>query len=365
MSDVFCVEITSGEVRRVTRGQIDVWGLDWLPEREQIVFSSFTGGPYGLSVVPAAGGTIRRIPVLSEWVRYPTVALETGRLVFEGRRETQDIMKTSIGPGDAGSSSPEPLVVSNRLDNEPALSPDGRQLAFVSTRTGSRELWLCGADGSHPTQLTSIGGEYVSRPVWSANGRRLAFSITGVEAAVYVIETAGGAPRRITPRGQNAMPCSWSADDARVYYAGETAGEWQVWCVDPGGGNAERMTQDGGIAAFESPDGTFLYYMRPDVNGIWRRPIEGGDAGLVIPRMKASFFRFWSVADAGIYYATPEEFRSPVFLERWTGADPVELARIPSYPSAQFSVAPDGNALVFVRSSFLDIDLFLVGNIRL
>jgi dipeptidyl aminopeptidase/acylaminoacyl peptidase len=303
--------------------------------------------------------------VLSEWVRYPSVARDTGRLVFEGRRETQDIMKISVRTGDAGIPAPEPLVVSNRLDCDPALSPDGDHLAFVSTRTGSRELWLCNADGSRPAQLTTIGGDYVSRPVWSENGRRLAFSVAGVESAVYVIEIAGGAPRRITPPGQNALPCSWSRDGSRVYFAGETGGEWQIWSTAPDGGGATQVTTDGGIAAYESRDGNFLYFMRPDVNGIWRRPIDGGGAKRAIPHIKASFFRFWAVAGAGIYYAIPAEAQSPVFLSPWTGAPPREIARIPSYPSARFSVAPDGASLLFVRCDLFDIDLFIVENIRL
>jgi DNA-binding winged helix-turn-helix (wHTH) protein len=74
LSDIFCVNMRDGRLRRLTRGQINIWGLDWNSEGDEIFFSSFAGGPYALSVLSVREETVRRIPIMSEWVCYPTLA---------------------------------------------------------------------------------------------------------------------------------------------------------------------------------------------------------------------------------------------------------------------------------------------------
>jgi Tol biopolymer transport system component/DNA-binding winged helix-turn-helix (wHTH) protein len=164
LSDIFCVNLRDGRVRRLTRGQINIWGLDWNREGDEIYFASFAGGPYSLSVLSVGEGTVRRTPILSEWVRYPTLARAADRLVYESRHEIQNIMELSLTGGGGSAHEAEPLIVSNVLDCEPAWSPDGNEIAFVSTRSGYRELWICERDASHLRQMTALAGMYVTTP---------------------------------------------------------------------------------------------------------------------------------------------------------------------------------------------------------
>jgi Tol biopolymer transport system component/DNA-binding winged helix-turn-helix (wHTH) protein len=360
LSDIFGVSLRDGRIRRLTRGQINIWGLDWNSEGDEIYFSSFAGGPYTLSVVSVRELTVRRTPILSEWVRFPTLARDADCLVYESRQEIQNIMILPLADVSASMTDAEPLVVSNVLDCEPAWSPDGAGIAFISTRSGHRELWVCDSDGSRLRQLTAFAGAYVAGPVWSPHGRQLAFMVAGEDIAVYVIDHLGGAPRRITPADHNALPCSWSRDGNGVYYACDTGGDWQIWRVSAAAGDPVQVTVTGGIAAVESPDGKTLYLVRPDQNGIWSRPLAGGPLEPVVPGLQASYFRSWAVTEAGFYFVRPSDTTTVVTLYDARRNETRDLAEIPSYPTSRFSIAPDGKSLLFVRSELLDIDLELL-----
>ena len=62
------------------------------------------------------------------------------------------------------------------------------------------------------------------------------------------------------------------------------------------------MTQQGGFAAFESPDGRFLYYAKGlGVPGLWRIPTNGGEETEVISSLEAGYWGYWAVVENGIY----------------------------------------------------------------
>ncbi|MCP4507693.1 MAG: hypothetical protein GY826_15050, partial [Fuerstiella sp.] len=58
------------------------------------------------------------------------------------------------------------------MDIRPAVSPDGRQIAFVSTRTGNYDIFLMNIDGSHVRQITT-SEERDDYPNWHPNGEQL------------------------------------------------------------------------------------------------------------------------------------------------------------------------------------------------
>ena len=64
-----------------------------------------------------------------------------------------------------------------------------------------------------------------------------------------------------------------------------------------------QVTHHGGFAAFESPDGRFLYYAKSmTVPGLWRIPTNGGEEIEVISSLEAGHWGYWAVVENGIYY---------------------------------------------------------------
>ena len=101
--------------------------------------------------------------------------------------------------GAPASSPPRVAISSTRPDLQPALSPDGKRLAFFSGRSGEFELWVAEPDGSNAVQLTSLGS-LPGFARWSPDGQLIAFhSNPEGHADVLVIPANGGKPRILMP----------------------------------------------------------------------------------------------------------------------------------------------------------------------
>src|SRR3954451_5981045 len=74
---------------------------------------------------------------------------------------------------------PRRLTTSTGADNHPRWSPDGKSIAFLSTRGGSAQVWLLPVDGGEARPLTRLPVD-VSGPIWSPRGDRIALT-----ASVY------------------------------------------------------------------------------------------------------------------------------------------------------------------------------------
>jgi dipeptidyl aminopeptidase/acylaminoacyl peptidase len=129
----------------------------------------------------------------------------------------------------------------------PRVSPDGRWVAYVRVtvdRPGNRyrrAIWLAPADGGPPRRLTA-GARSDTSPRWSPDGRRLAFVSTrdGDTPQLYLIAIDGGEARRLTRMPQGASEPAWSADGARIAFLSRAS-------------QAERDAEDSG-APPDPPD---------------------------------------------------------------------------------------------------------------
>src|SRR6516162_4063717 len=95
-------------------------------------------------------------------------------VVSELDRST-DKTNSSLWLVPASGGEPRRLTTSPGTNNHPRWSPDGKSIAFVSSRGGSAQVWLLPLDGGEAAQLTRLPVD-VSGPVWSPGGDRVAFT---------------------------------------------------------------------------------------------------------------------------------------------------------------------------------------------
>jgi dipeptidyl aminopeptidase/acylaminoacyl peptidase len=162
---------------------------------------------------------------------------------------------------DVASRRVEVLTLGRFDEQNPSWSPDGRSLAFLSKRADDPDrteefgLYVLEARvGAAPRQLTTLHGEsgdseWMTAPIWSPDGARIAFVAGGepklVEYAVHnllVIPSAGGAPQLLTGAlDRNVTDPRWSADGKSLYFLLEDDRNQFLARVPAAGGTVDRV----------------------------------------------------------------------------------------------------------------------------
>ena len=202
--------------------------------------------------------------------------------------------QTHVRPaaGDASAVKMDVGGSDERIDADPAWSPDSKTLAFFSTAGSKdqRQLWTATSDGSGPKQLSQLKG-YAARPRWSHDGKQIAFLYiegaggggplmahappTGVvDTAIHnqriaVIDVATAQLRQVSPENLHVYDFDWSPDD-KTFVATAAPGpgdnNWwiaQIYRIDIAKGTAMSIHKPSLQVAVPrwSPDGKSIAFI--------------------------------------------------------------------------------------------------------
>jgi Tol biopolymer transport system component len=297
--------VEEGEPLRLTFGEYEeLYPGSWTPDGGEIIFAIGEGyGKTRIRRVRVAGGEVRPVAGIGEGATMASIV--GSRMVFAQRTPwPPDVWRV---PGRGSSLShhqAEKLISSSGADASAVYSPDGRQIAFTSSRGGTSAVWVCDEDGSNPIQLTSFEA-HSGTPGWSPDGRRITFdSVEAGDWNVYVVDAQGGRPRRLTKEPSSDNFPSWSRDGRWIYFRSNRGGDHQIWRIPAEGGQAEQVTRGGVHYGRPSWDGEHLYYAKGETaTGLWRVPVDGGAETEVLPGPLTDYAA-WAVSKSGLYYAT-------------------------------------------------------------
>jgi Tol biopolymer transport system component len=199
-------------------------------------------------------------------------------------------------------------LTSGSANAEPAWSPDGLRIAFVSDRHGGSDIYVMNADGSGIVRRTTTGRNY--SPAWSPDGKRIAFSgVRDGDFGIYVMrvdEDWWNVAHVGFDRGWNAYP-AWSPDGSRIAFISDWNAfdfVFDLYVVNADGSDV-RLVLKGPLLWADGPSFYFQPAWSPDGSTIavtvcayaWDNCYPNSTIGLVNP--DGSGFR--TIADAGSF----------------------------------------------------------------
>ncbi len=144
------------------------------------------------------------------------------------------------------------VTKSSASDFEPALSPNGELIAFTSNRTGPPRVWIVPApalsDTGFPTATALATGTDASvpeqSPAWSPDGSQLAFTSTRTGTSqVFIVGAAGGSATQVSHEAGGAFSPIWSADGQSIIYQSGT-GLPTIQSVNIASGATKQLASD-------------------------------------------------------------------------------------------------------------------------
>ena len=383
IGDIFVVPIDAGEPKQLTfmghQASIgaNFSGLAWTADGKEIVFSAgpMEGVNGSLWRVNVHGGAPEKISGLAGVnAAEPAISRQGHRLAYRMITTNTNIWQIRLPISGGRPSAPVKFISSTRYQQEPQYSPDGRNVVFVSDRSGSAQIWTCDSAGSHPTQLTFMDVSMVGTPRWSADSRSILFDSTASgKIGIYRMSVNGGAPEPLVVDSHMNVTPSASRDGRWIYFGSNRSGQYEVWKIPSGGGELVRVTVHSGWYPMESADGKLLYYVKTNLPvdpssvpaTLWAMPVEGGEEQQVTSQLIHSH---WAVASNGIYFTDPET--SPraklKFLDVRTGQISVvaTLEKDLTNNGQSLAVSPDGRSILYSQQDSYTTDLMLVENFQ-
>jgi Tol biopolymer transport system component/DNA-binding winged helix-turn-helix (wHTH) protein len=320
ISDVYVAPIAGGEPQRRTNWNATISGVSWASDGREILYTvaEAPGLEHSLFRIPADGDRLERgtralhTSVASLSMSRPASG-QAGRIAFTRSRTDVGLRLLDLeGPraGDVFQSIGH-FSDSTQVDVPGRFSRDGKQVAFLSDRTGWAEVWIANADGSGLRQVTTLHATELLIGGWSPDGRRLVIdaAVAG-DSDVFLVSLDDGSSVKVTTEPGSDGLAEWSFDGQWIYFTSDRSGRPEVWKVPAEGGEPIRITHEGGLQPHQAPDGRTLLYLDRlpagvfGVNGTSRLmqvPVAGGKEAVVLDRVR---FGLWSVTHDGIVFLT-------------------------------------------------------------
>ena len=235
----------------------------------------------------------------------------------------------------------------------PALSPDGRMLAFLrgqNTFVTKGDVYLKLLPNGKPVQVTHDGG-MKANPVFSPDGSQVAYTVPG-HWDTWIVPTLGGEPRLMLPNGSGL---TWM-DAQHMLFSEIKQGRHMVIVSAMENRNAERDVYlppgEGSMAhrSYASPDGKWVLVVWMNTVGGWQpcqlAPVDGSSgARLVGPAAAACTAAAWSPDGRWMYFSSASGGSFHTWRQRFPDGAPEQITSGVTEEEG-IAVAPDGGSLV-------------------
>jgi len=286
--------VSAGEpaVTRITRSATSKFFVRHTPDGSHLVYSSQHANRRASNQV-LVGARIVRVDGTDDRALLPTYGAQVQ--IQEHPQVSGDgtHLLISGGGNDTGNSSKDTFIADLdksyqatqlrklvpgdgvTLGEEPVWSPDGRRIAFV---TIDERVWVVDADGKHKSLVAQVAGQYCHQPEWSPDGERIVFASDRAGSVDLVsIRWDGTELTSLTDHpGIDCRP-RWSRDGRWILFSSNRAGNFDLYVARADGSDVRQLTNHTAPDdhADWSPDGKSIVFvsLRDGAFDLYRLPV--------------------------------------------------------------------------------------------
>lgn len=248
----------------------------------------------------------------------------------------------------------------------PALSPDGKTICFSYLG----DLWTVPVEGGEASRLT-VHERHDDSPCWSPDGKLIAFtSSREFNEDVFVVPANGGAPRQLTFDSAADEVRGWSADSEWVVFdsyreVNAPLRQGTIYKIRADGGQPKRLMDCTGHHGALSPDGSVLAFARGMSpwwrkayrgscdQDIWLKPLDDSPAKRLTEYDGIDTDPMWSPDGESIYFLSDRDGITNVWVMPQSGGDARKVSDLPADGAAFGSIARDGSKLACYLDGYI------------
>ncbi|HEY0659287.1 MAG TPA: protein kinase [Pyrinomonadaceae bacterium] len=253
--NIWVKQLSGGEAVQVTKDDFANQNPIWSPDGSEIAFHSIRSGAGGIWRISSFGGAQTFVKTIEDGSMTLRRWSEKGIIYYESK---ENLFALDIESGQ--STQVTNLDSTKVVFNTVRLSPDEKQIAFVTFENKQYDVWTMPVSGE-PKQIVSIPEE-VRNPVWHPDGKRVLYSaLVGGIFQVFAAEASGANRTQITFGDRDAFALDISAEGAKILY-GSSKEESDVWGVNIEKAEEFPLASDIGseLWASASPDGKTIAF---------------------------------------------------------------------------------------------------------